>query len=183
MKTKFEISKNFQFLEMPLVLVYHVGKNFTSISVHQNIDRQNISFNLNHWFGVLKSQLYIVLFFNCMFFSWDDPWLTTILNNTGWQAKFFNWRTLKNSILIKQYPPRWKWADDCQYNSMREKEIVFSFYQYSRLKQNSTCSLNKMSISTYLSSIYDKTFIMYKFFYHKLTCQVTTQKNQWNFEW
>ena len=88
MKTKFEISKNFQFLEMPLVLVYHVGKNFTSISVHQNIDRQNISFNLSHWFGVLKSQLYIVLFFNCMFFSWDDPWLTTILNNTGWQAKF-----------------------------------------------------------------------------------------------
>ena len=61
---------------------------------------------------------------------------------------------------------------------MREKEIVFSFYQYSRLKQNSTCSLNKMSISTYLRSIYiyDKTFIMYKFFYLKLTCQVTTQK-------
>ena len=101
-----------------------------------------------------------------MFFNWDDPWLTTILYNTGWQANFFNWRTLKNSILIKQYPPRWKWADDCQYNSMREKEIVFSFYQYSRLKQNSTCSLNKMSISTYLSSIYiyDKTFIMYTFF-------------------
>ena len=141
--------KIFLFLEMPLVLVYHVGK----ISVQQNWDRHNISFNLNHWFGVSKSQLYIVLFFDCIFFNWDDPWLTTILYNTGWQANFFNWRTLKNSILIKQYPPRWKWADDCQYNSMREKEIVFSFYQYSRLKQNSTCSLNKMSISTYLSSI------------------------------
>ena len=92
-------------------------------------------------------------FFDCIFFNWDDPWLTTIIYNTGWQANFFNWRTLKNSILIKQYPPRWKWADDCQYNSMREKEIVFSFYKYSRLKQNSTCSLNKMSINIYLSSI------------------------------
>ena len=153
--------------------------------MHQNRNRQNISFNLNHWFGVSKSQLYIVLFFDCIFFNWDDPWLTTILHNTGWQANFFNWRTLKNSILIKQYPPRWKWADDCQYNSMREKEIVFSFYQYSRLKQNSTCSLNKMSINIYLSSIYvfDKTLITYKCFYHKLTCQITTQKNQWNFEW
>ena len=40
MKTKFEISKNFLFLEMPLVLVYHVGKNFISISVQQiGIDR------------------------------------------------------------------------------------------------------------------------------------------------
>ena len=127
MQTKFEISENCLFLEMPLVLVYHVGKIFIRIFVHQNRERQNISFNLNHWFGMSKSQLYIVLFFGCIFFNWDDPWLTTILYNTGWQANFFNWRTLKNSILIKQYPPRWKWADDCQYNSMRENEIVFDF--------------------------------------------------------
>ena len=130
--------------------------------MQQNRDRPNISFNLNHWFGVSKSQLYIVLFFHCIFFNWDDPWLTTILNNTGWQANFFNWRTLKNSILIKQYPPRWKWTDDCQYNSMRENEIVFWFYQYSRLKKNHWLKCLWVHISAWLAmscKVITKTFL------------------------